>query len=238
MGWCWMKRCYRAVICCLLPQAINVRQLRQCPRNAEKKLLDLARKHDFLIIEDDYEFEMNFLAAASPALKSLDTQGRVLYVGSFSKSLFPGLRLGYLAASQQFIVRARQLRHLMFRHPPGHAQRTAAYFMALGYHNEQILRLKRVLARRREIMQKSLDECGLSNSSAARFGGTSFWIGGPDWLDAGILAQKLKEKKRIDRAGWPVLCKQKWKIKIFSYCIFLYSKENYPRRHFTDQTGN
>lgn len=170
----------------------------QCPTTAtmpverRKALLALAQKHDFLVVEDDYEFEMNFLEAASPALKSLDQEGRVIYVGSFSKSLFPGLRLGYLAASPEFIARTRDLRHLMFRHPPGHAQRTAAYFMALGYYDSQILRLKRVLAGRREIMQAALDKHGLSNSSAAQFGGTSFWIEGPQWLDAEILAQRLK----------------------------------------------
>ncbi len=181
----------------------------QCPTTAtmpterRKALLELAGKHDFLVIEDDYEFEMNFLAAASPALKSLDTQGRVLYIGSFSKSLFPGLRLGYLAASKPFIERTRELRHLMFRHPPGHAQRTAAYFMALGYYDAQILRLKRVLARRRAVMQKALDEYGLSNSSAARFGGTSFWIEGPVWLDAGILASKLRQESVLIEPGAP-----------------------------------
>ncbi len=181
----------------------------QCPTTAtmpterRKALLELAGKHDFLVIEDDYEFEMNFLAAASPALKSLDTQGRVLYIGSFSKSLFPGLRLGYLAASKPFIERTRELRHLMFRHPPGHAQRTAAYFMALGYYDAQILRLKRVLARRRAVMQKALDEYGLSNSSAARFGGTSFWIEGPAWLDAGILAAKLRQESVLIEPGAP-----------------------------------
>ncbi len=181
----------------------------QCPTTAtmpterRKALLQLAQKHDFLVVEDDYEFEMNFLAAASPALKSLDYQGRVLYVGSFSKSLFPGLRLGYLAASRKFIRRARQLRHLILRHPPGHAQRTAAYFMALGYYDAQILRLKRVLSRRRKLMQKSLDECGLSNSSAARFGGTSFWIKGPDWLDAIKLGQLLEEQSVLIEPGAP-----------------------------------
>ncbi len=181
----------------------------QCPTTAtmpterRKALLELAGKYNFLVVEDDYEFEMNFLAAASPALKSLDTQGRVLYVGSFSKSLFPGLRLGYLAASKPFIERTRELRHLMFRHPPGHAQRTAAYFMALGYYDAQILRLKRVLARRRAVMQKALDDYGLSNSSAARFGGTSFWIEGPEWLDAGVLASKLNEESVLIEPGAP-----------------------------------
>ena len=206
----------------------------QCPTTAtmptqrRKALLALARKHDFLVIEDDYEFEMNFLAAASPALKSLDQQNRVLYVGSFSKSLFPGLRLGYLVASRRFIARARELRHLMFRHPPGHAQRTAAYFMALGYYNSQILRLKRVLARRREIMQHSLDQCGLSNSSAALFGGTSFWIEGPDWLDAAILAEKLKLQSVLIEPGAPFYAHREEKSRFFRIAYSTITKNKIP----------
>jgi len=72
----------------------------QCPTGAtmpverRRALLERARREDFLVVEDDYEFEMSFLKSPSPALKSLDDDGRVIYVGSFSKSLFPGLRLG------------------------------------------------------------------------------------------------------------------------------------------------
>ena len=68
----------------------------------------MARK--VAIVEDDYEFEMAFQDATSPALKSMDRDGRVIYVGSFSKSLFPGLRLGYLVGSPAFIAEARALR--------------------------------------------------------------------------------------------------------------------------------
>jgi GntR family transcriptional regulator/MocR family aminotransferase len=58
-------------------------------------LLKLASKHNFVIIEDDYEFETNYVNEPCPALKSLDDEGRVIYVGSLSKTLFPGLRKAY-----------------------------------------------------------------------------------------------------------------------------------------------
>jgi DNA-binding transcriptional MocR family regulator len=69
------------------------------------------------VVEDDYEFEMSFLNPPAPALKSLDEEGRVIYVGSFSKSLFPGLRLGYIVGSETFIREARALRMVVVRHP-------------------------------------------------------------------------------------------------------------------------
>jgi len=176
------------------------------PVERRKELLRLAEEHDFVIIEDDYEFEMNFLAAPSPALKSMDEKARVVYVGSFSKSLFPGLRLGYLAGPDALILEARKLRHLMFRHPPGHSQRTAAYFMALGHYGAQMRKLKRTYAERRSIMAQALQKHGLADASSASFGGTSFWIRGPKRLDADQLALALDAKGVLIDVGSIFFC--------------------------------
>lgn len=169
----------------------------QSPTNAtmpvarRRALLQRAHDEDFVIVEDDYEFEMSFLKAASPALKSLDEEGRVIYVGSFSKSLFPGLRLGYLVGSEPFIREVRSLRASVLRHPPGHIQRTAAYFLALGHYDSLLNRMAQSYRRRRQVTAEAIAEQGLHVAGAAAFGGSSFWMRAPEGVDCDRLAQKL-----------------------------------------------
>ena len=115
-------------------------------------LLKLAAARDFIIIEDDYEFETNYVNEPCPALKSLDEKGHVIYVGSLSKSLFPGLRLGFMVGPKKLIAEARALRRLMVRHAPNNNQRTAALFLSLGHHDTLIRRLHRAYRTRWEIM--------------------------------------------------------------------------------------
>ena len=181
----------------------------QCPTTAtmplqrRKDLLERANKDDFLIVEDDYEFEMSFLNPPSPALKSLDTHGRVIYIGSFSKSLFPGLRLGYLVGSKPFIDEARALRSAVLRHPPGHIQRTAAYFLSLGHYDALIRRMGKAYHRRRFAMEAALNEHGLTVAGQGVYGGSSFWMRAPDGVDTQVLEQALREKGVLIEPGAP-----------------------------------
>ncbi len=167
------------------------------------QLLELAQQRDFVIVEDDYEFDMSFIAPPAPALKSLDRYGRVLYVGSFSKSLFPGLRLGYLVAPAPFIRQARALRALQLRHPPGHLQRTAAYFLGLGHYDAVNQKMRQAFRKRYEVMALALERAGLSVVGPGKSGGTSFWIEGPPGLDAEALALDLRPHGVLIEPGAP-----------------------------------
>jgi GntR family transcriptional regulator/MocR family aminotransferase len=178
-----------------------------CPTNVtmplarRRRLLEMAAERGFVIVEDDYEFELTFGNTPSPALKSLDRAGSVVYIGSFSKSLFPGLRLGYLVASREFIDEARALRALVLRHAPGHIQRTAAYFLSRGHYDAQINRMRKAFHKRRDVMETAIRDAGLTVASPTRQGGSSFWMKAPDHVDTEDLAATLRDRGVVIEPG-------------------------------------
>ncbi len=171
------------------------------PRERREALLELVAECDGIIIEDDYETETNFSENPTPALKSLDANGRVIYVGSLSKMLAPGLRLGYIAGSTELIREARALRRLMLRHPPANNQRTAALFLSLGHHEALARRLAHIHRDRAQVMRRALEKLLPDFSFSATDGGSSFWIEGPSWLDARVLAERARARGVLIEPG-------------------------------------
>ena len=113
------------------------------------------------------------------------------------------MRLGYLVAPDPVIREARALRSLVLRHLPGHTQRTAAYFLALGHHDALIRRLRGAFSERRVAMQSALESVGLSGARAPQFGGASFWIAAPETIDTVVLGARLRERGVLIEPGAP-----------------------------------
>lgn len=171
------------------------------PLERRVSLLERAANDDIVLIEDDYEFETNYMGRPTPALKSMDNRGRVIYVGSLSKSLFPGLRLGFMVGPRRLIEEARALRRLMLRHPPTVNQRQTALFLSLGHHDALIHRLHREFRNRWEIMDRALQHCLPASATRPGFGGTSFWVRGPENIDAAELAVAAKKEGVLIEPG-------------------------------------
>ena len=162
------------------------------PLSRREQLLKQAEQNDILVIEDDYESEINFVGDPTPALKSLDASERVIYVGSLSKTLAPGLRVGYMVAPRPLIEEARALRRLMVRHPPANNQRIVALFLSMGHHDSLIHRLSETYKNRWQVMGEALKKYLPESSRIPSFGGTSYWVKGPEGLDT----RELKERAR------------------------------------------
>jgi len=108
------------------------------------------------IIEDDYDAEFRYVSRPLPALKSLDRSDRVLYVGSFSKVLFPGLRLGYLVVPESQIDRLRRICSALYCDLPTFNQAIIADFMREGHFGRHIKRMRKLYADRRAAVAAAL----------------------------------------------------------------------------------
>jgi GntR family transcriptional regulator / MocR family aminotransferase len=121
-------------------------------------LIAWARRNDAWIIEDDYMSELQLTGRAAPALASLDHGGRVLHIGSFSKTISPALRLGFLVVPPEMAPRFGELAVCLAPAPAAPVQRAVAEFMREGHYLRHLRRMKRLYAARREALLHCLRE--------------------------------------------------------------------------------
>ena len=159
-----------------------------------KQLLEAAVEQDFLIIEDDYEAEMNYFNTRSQSLRSQDKNNRVIYIGSLSKTVSPGIRLGFMVAHRDIIRQARIVRGVIMRHPPTIVQEVVALFFQLGHYDSHLRNIERRYKRRWLVMNDAITEhLSMLHKTPTR-GGTSFWLTGPEGFNATELGERLRDK--------------------------------------------
>lgn len=126
------------------------------PRRLE--LLDWARQQNVWIMEDDYISEYRFEGKPLTALQGLDTSGRVLYMGTFSKVFTPALRLGYLVVPPSLVEPFRAIRSLLDKCPAFIDQAVLADFINEGHFSHHIRRMRILYAERREALRAAILE--------------------------------------------------------------------------------
>ncbi|KYK31555.1 MAG: hypothetical protein AYK22_02355 [Thermoplasmatales archaeon SG8-52-3] len=161
-----------------------------------KELLDIASEYDFLIIEDDPYGELIFEGEFIPPIKSFDKKGRVIYVSTFSKILAPGFRLGWVIASKEIIdkfVLAKQAADLCTN---VFSQYVACEYINGGYLDKQVLEIKKLYKRKRDIMLDSLKKYFPKDAKwTIPNGGMFIWITLPEGINTNLMLQKAIARK-------------------------------------------
>jgi GntR family transcriptional regulator/MocR family aminotransferase len=150
------------------------------------QLLESARKSGALILEDDYDSEFRYTGRPVPALQGLDRHGLVLFTGSFSKVLFPSLRLGYLVLPPDLADRVSAALSITHRHAPLMEQAVLCDFITAGHFGRHLRRMRQIYAERLNVLLHSARQnlAGLLEISGIEAG-----LQTVGWLQRGISAE-------------------------------------------------
>jgi len=119
-------------------------------------LLEWAKRADAVLIEDDYDGEFRYEGQPVESMQGLDTEGRVIYVGTFSRTIFPALRIGYLIAPRSLVPAFTAAKWLCDRHTATLEQEALAEFIATGAYERHLRRARKRNALRRDALLESI----------------------------------------------------------------------------------
>src|SRR5262249_9021299 len=123
------------------------------------ELLGFAAQTNTYIIEDDYDSEFQYRGQPIASLQGLDRAGCVIYIGTFSKSLLPALRLGFLVAPQELVPELEQIHRNMAQLVPPLIQLAAADFIENGYYRAHVRRMRALYAKRLDAFAEGVHRC-------------------------------------------------------------------------------
>jgi GntR family transcriptional regulator / MocR family aminotransferase len=127
------------------------------PLSRRLALLEWARRCNAALVEDDYDGEFRYDGQPLESLQGLDRDSRVIYVGTFSRTMFSALRMGYLVAPRSLVPAFTTAKWLCDRHTPRLEQRALAEFISSGQYERYLRRARRRSATRREVLLDSID---------------------------------------------------------------------------------
>jgi|SRR5271165_2780653 len=152
------------------------------------QLLEWARRSGAMILEDDYDSEYRYSGRPIPALQGLDSGGSVLYAGSFSKVLFPALRLGYVVVPGDLVHQFEAIQSLTSRHAPMLEQIVLSEFIIEGHFGRHLRRMREVYAERLSVL---LEEAGIKLAGLMEISSVEAGLQTVGWLCGGIGAEAV-----------------------------------------------
>jgi DNA-binding transcriptional MocR family regulator len=159
-----------------------------------RRLLELATHYDFTIFEDDPYGELRFEGESLPTMLSLDTENRVVYASSFSKTVCPGIRVGYLVGPKATIAAVEQRATATYISPNMVAQSIVAEFCRSGALDRSIDTVKVALRERRDATCTALERDLPDASFTVPEGGYFLWVALPEGADVDALAGAARER--------------------------------------------
>lgn len=166
------------------------------PVERRKKMVELARKYDVLILEDNPYGNLIFEGDRLPSIKSFDKDDRVIYHGTFSKIFCPGLRIGWVCTSKEFLDQYLLVKQSVDLQTNTMSQKETALYMKMYDLKENINKITAVYKRRRDLMVKTIQEEFPSNCSFTNpNGGLFLWVTLPEDLDASDVLKKAMEMR-------------------------------------------
>jgi GntR family transcriptional regulator/MocR family aminotransferase len=158
------------------------------------KLLDHARRHGAFIVEDDYDSEFRYGGRPLSSLQGLDCAGLVIYVGTFSKTLFPAMRVGYLIAPQAVAGAYVEGTRRFGLQPPISVQRALAEFIAGGQYASYIRKMRRIYGERHEALRRALSDLPDGVRLPEASSGMQLPLLMPNHWDDQLIASRLDEQ--------------------------------------------
>lgn len=172
---------------------------------SRRRLLELALRYKTPIIEDDIYGELRYEGAAIPSLKALDESGVVIYVNSFSKIGFPGVRVGWIAADQRLIRHLAEAKRRSDLHTSLFSQAAIYEFSRRGLLASHVKRLKKAYTERRNVMLSALERHFPGESHGVSWtrpeGGMAVWVTLPESLNASQILLESIEKGVVFSPG-------------------------------------
>ena len=162
-----------------------------------KRVLELASEYDLLIMEDNPYGDLRFAGEDLPTLKSLDSEGRVIYCGSFSKILSPGMRLGYVIGPQKLLEKVEMLKQVNDVHTPMLTQMMCVQFMKKYDINKYIAKNRKLYKEKCDTMISAMEEYFPKGKVewTVPEGGIFLWCTCPTITDVSVVVNKALEKK-------------------------------------------